>query len=199
MHKNLMKVVDIFKYLLLVFALAGCFYVIKVTYSGILVGKYMTTELTVFIALLEIMSFIILFYGLNDYLKEKQNAKFRTAILASGTASLLEFLYTVINAIYHIQASSFMSHGMMITLALSRLILYIIIFYGYHNHQFEQYYFYMFLGELALTLLTLTNAINVYNVLTPLSYFLALSIPLGSFVFAILTTLTCYLMQPQDA
>ena len=87
----------------------------------------------------------------------------------------------------------------MITLALSRLILYIIIFYGYHNHQFEQYYFYMFLGELALTLLTLTNAINVYNVLTPLSYFLALSIPLGSFVFSILTTLTCYLMQPQDA
>lgn len=199
MHKNLMKFVDVFKYLLLFFAFFGGFYIIKVTYSGILVRKYMTTELTVFIALLEILSFIILFYGLNDYLKEKQNAKFRTAILASGTASLLELLYTVINAIYHIQTSSFMSHGMMITLALLRLILYIVIFYGYHNHCFEQCYFYMFLGEFALTLLTLTNAVNVYSVLKPFSYFLALSIPLGSFVFSLLTSITSYLMQPQDA
>ncbi|HBZ89066.1 MAG TPA: hypothetical protein DEO81_06740 [Erysipelotrichaceae bacterium] len=199
MRKNLMKIINNMKYLLLIFSIFGLIYVFKTVYSGLLVQKYMTTELIAITSLLEIMSFIILFFGLSDYLKENKNAKFRTAILASGTASLLELLYAIINAIYHIQTSTFMSHGMMITLTLLRLVLYIVIFYGYHNHKYEQYYFIMFLIQSALTLLSLTNAINSYDVLTAFNYFLALSIPLGSFIFSLLTCLTSYIMQPQDA
>ena len=82
MRKNLMKIVNNMKYLLLIFSIFGLIYVFKTVYSGLLVQKYMTTELIAITSLLEIMSFIILFFGLSDYLKENKNAKFRTAILA---------------------------------------------------------------------------------------------------------------------